>query len=155
MSDISTGPGAGTGAVDPYADDAISKAQRAGIVVFTIASSNRAGRFSEDGPVGIPSADNSLTNVAQSPGLGRFHLEQIAEATGGEFYYYRSAARLSFAPYLADVTDRLASQYRLSFLATPGKTPGLQSVKVRSKLPHIKVAAAEKVYIPAATAERP
>jgi len=145
-----------TDAVNPYADAAISKAQRSGIVVFTIASSNEAVRPIENGPAGILPAENSLTNAAQrSAGLGRFHLEQIAEATGGEFYYYRSAARLSFAPYLADVTDRLESQYVVSFLAKPGKTPILQSVKVRSKLAHIKVASAERVYIPAATPESP
>lgn len=136
---------------NPYLDAAIEKAQRAGIVVFTIATSNDTINLENEHPF-IPQGQKSLANIGPRGAVpGRIYLGQIAEGTGGELYYYKSSAPLSFAPYFADLTKRLASQYLVSFLAMPGKNAGLQSVKVRSELPHTEVIAAKKVYIPAVT----
>lgn len=137
---------------NPYLDAAIEKAQRAGIVVFTIATGNEAVRLAENEPPFIPPAQNRMANIGpRGAVIGKFYLGQIAEGTGGELYYNKSSAPVSFAPYLADLTERLASQYLVSFLAMPGKKAGLQSVKVRSELAHTEAVTAKKVYIPAPT----
>jgi hypothetical protein len=137
---------------NPYLDAAIEKAQRSGIVVFTIATSNETVRLTENEPPFIPQAQNSLANISPSGSVvGKFYLGQLAEGTGGELYYYKSSPPVSFTPYLADLRDRLANQYLVSFLANPRNKPGLQSVKVRSELPHTEVVTADKVYIPAPT----
>jgi hypothetical protein len=50
---------------------------------------------------------------------------------------------------LEDSTSRLNRQYLVSFLVQPGKKAGMQSVKVRTEVPHAQLVAAEKVYVPA------
>ena len=138
---------------NPYLDAAVENAQRAGIVVFTIATGNESVRLAENEPPIIPPGKNTLPNIGpRGPALGKFYLGQIAEGTGGKSYYYKSSAPVSFAPYLEDLTQRLASQYLVRFLATSGKKPGLQSIKVRSELSHTEVVTARNVYIPARTA---
>lgn len=120
----------GVGKSDIYLDAAIEKAQRAGVIVSTIATT---------GPnVGQTYADQ-----------GKNYLAELASETGGEFYFYRSSAPTSFAAYLDDLTTRLSRQYRMTFLAQPGKKSGMQSIKVRSGIPHVQVLSAEKVYVPA------
>jgi hypothetical protein len=134
---------------NPYLDAAIEKAQRSGIVVFAIATSNEAVHLENEHPF-IPQPQKSLASLG--PGgaaLGKLNLGRIAEGTGGEYYYYKSSAPISFAAYLADLTDRLASQYLVSFLSMPRKNSGLHAIKVRSELPHTEVVTAKKVYIPA------
>jgi hypothetical protein len=37
----------------------------------------------------------------------------------------------------------------LVFLAKPEKKPGLQSVRIRTELPNVELAAADKVFVPA------
>lgn len=140
---------------NPYADAAISAAQRNGIVVFTIATANFDSHFADREPAQFsPPQSNFKNEGSGNAAFGTIYLQQIAEATGGEFYDYKTTGRLSFSPYLSDLTGRLASQYQLSFLAKPGKKPGLQSVKVQSRTPHVKVAAPDAIYIPVA-AETP
>lgn len=136
---------------NPYLDAVIEKAQRSGIVVFTIATANAAVDLENEHPF-LPQAQNSLSNIGpRGAAIGKFYLGQLAEGTGGELYHYKSSAPVSFAPYLADLRDRLANQYLVSFLANPREKSGLQSVKVRSELPHTGVVTAEKVYIPSPT----
>lgn len=140
---------------NPYLDTAIEKAQRAGVVVFAIVTSSESIHL-ENEHAFLPQDQRNMASIGpRGVVIGRIYLAQIAEGTGGEFYYYKSSASLSFAPYLSDVTNRLASQYLVNFMAEPRKGPGLQSIKVRSELPHTEVVAATKVYIPVATvAER-
>ena len=148
---ISTGEDATFGGsvsdkMNPYLDAVIEKAQRAGIVVFTIAT-GREPLHLQDEHQFISPTQNTLATVGPTGAvLGRIYLAQVAEGTGGELYYYRSSAPISFAPYLRDVSERLANQYLVSFLA---KKPGLESLKVKSKVPHIDVVTAKKVYVPA------
>jgi hypothetical protein len=116
---------------DGYVDSAIEAAQRAGIVVFAVCSTGQN-----------PESDRI--------NLGIHHLSQVAEETGGESYYCAYGTAISLAPYLSDSTHRLARQYLLTFLAKPGKTNGMQPVKVRSELPHAELVSAQRVYVPAA-----
>jgi hypothetical protein len=142
--------GFGPNTQNPNVDVAIEKAQRAGVVVFTMATSNGTVRLPLDEPTDIPRTPNTLTDSGpRSAGLGKFYLGKVAEAAGGELYYYKSSAPASFAPYLADLTERLARQYRVSFLSKPGSKPSLQAVKVRCQIPHVKAMAAQRIYIPA------
>ena len=127
---------------DPYVDTAIEKAQRAGVVVFTIVSSSK--------PLAVSRADSERDTHSVFHDLpGKNYLARIAEETGGQLYDYRSAAPTSFAPYLEDSTLRLNRQYLVSFLVQPGKRAGMQSVKLHTDVPHAQLVAAEKVYVPA------
>jgi restriction endonuclease-like protein len=74
------GPG---GASDPYVDQAIEQAQRAGIVIFSIYSPGT-------GHVG-----HSLWRV----NWGQNYLSQISDETGGESFYLGSGPPVSFSPY--------------------------------------------------------
>lgn len=123
---------------DPYVDAAIEKAQRAGIVVFAIGTSSQN--------IGVGPSRENIDSGRGGP--GKNYLARIAEETGGESYYNLTTAPTSFAPYLNDSTRRLTRQYLVTFLAKPGKTPGLQSVKVRTDVPHTELVAAEKVFVP-------
>ena len=114
---------------DPSVDSAIEKAQRAGVVVFAIR---------------LPGEDRASSPTSQS----RNFLSEVAYETGGESYDHQSGAPVSFAPYLDDSTHQLSRQYRLTFLAQPQKKPGMQSVKVRTEVPHAELVSAQKVYVP-------
>jgi hypothetical protein len=46
------------------------------------------------------------------------------------------------------LTRRLTHQYLLTFLAKPGKKPGLQPVKIRTEVPNAELVAADMVYVP-------
>jgi hypothetical protein len=72
----------------------------------------------------------------------------MASETGGEAYFLGFGNPVSFAPYLEDLMGRLNHQYLLTFLAIPGKKPGLQSVKIRTEVPNAELVAADRVYVP-------
>jgi hypothetical protein len=80
---------------------------------------------------------------------GQNYLSEMAEETGGEAYFLGSETPVSFAPYLDDLSQRLTHQYLLVFQAKPEKKPGLQSVRLRTELPNVELAAADKVFVPA------
>jgi hypothetical protein len=106
---------------NPFVNPTIDLAQREGIVIFTLST--------------------------RGPG---HYLSRLADETGGRLYYQASGAAVSIVPYLNDVAQRLDRQYLVTFLATPGKEAGLQSVKIKTEVPHAKLVSADKVYIPGA-----
>jgi hypothetical protein len=106
---------------NPFVNPTIDLAQREGIVVFTLST--------------------------RGPG---HYLSRLADETGGRLYYQASGSAISIVPYLNDVVQRLDRQYLVTFLATPGKEAGLQSVKIKTEVPHAKLVSADKVYIPGA-----
>jgi hypothetical protein len=124
------GPG---GASDPYVDEAVEQAQRAGIVIFSIYTPG-AGHFG-----------HSFWRI----NWGQNYLSQLADETGGESYYLGSEAPVSFSPYLDDLGHRLLHQYLLTFLAKPVKKAAMQSVKLRTEVPNAELVAADRVYVPA------
>ncbi len=109
---------------NPYVDAVIQQAQRAGIQVFAI-------------------------NTIGARSMGRNFLAQLSEGTGGESYYQESGPPVSFVPYLDTVSQRLANQYLLTFLAKPEKKAGMQSVKLRTEVPNAVLLGASTVYVPA------
>jgi hypothetical protein len=122
----------GTGVANPYVDEAIVEAQRAGVIIYAIYASG-VGRYGR-----------SLWRV----NWGQNYLSEIAEETGGEAFYLGYETAVSFTPYLDDLNRRLSHQYLLAFFAKPDKKPGLQRVKLRTEVPNAELVGAEKVYLP-------
>jgi hypothetical protein len=121
----------GTGPDDPYLEEAIEKVQRAGVVVYSIFYSG-AGR------------------AAHSYGQlfwGQNYLAEISDVTGGFMYWLGTQNPVSIAPYLNDLSDRLNSQYLLTFLAKAENKPGFQTVKISSEVPHVSLVGPAKVYV--------
>ena len=126
----------GTGDLqDPYLQDAIESAQRAGILVSAIYTP-------------------SLGHIGHSYWLnywGQLYLSELAEKTGGEAYYIGfTGAPVAFVPYLDDLGHRLSHQYLLTFLAKPPKKAGLQRIKIKTEVPKVDLVAPAEVYVPAA-----
>src|ERR1700683_5088738 len=134
--------GSGTGQYDGYVDSAIDKAQRAGIIVFTIATSRTNPDSNRPDDPLTPGSDFPRSAAAS---YGQNFLARIAEETGGETYSYPSA--VSFAPYLDDLNRRLDGQYLVTFLAESKDDSAMQSVKVSTDVPHTKLVSAKKVYV--------
>jgi hypothetical protein len=122
----------GGGMVDPYLDAAIEHAQRAGIVVYAIYA---------------PAAGHGGHSFWRM-NWGQNHLAQIAEETGGESYMLGFGPLVSFAPYLADLSEHLAHQYVVTFLVKPGNKAGFQSVRLTTEVPNAEIVAAGRVYVP-------
>ncbi len=123
----------GGGVVDPYLDAAIEHAQRAGIVVYGIYQ---------------PAAGHGGHSFWRM-NWGQNHLAQIAEETGGESYMLGFGPLVSFAPYLAEMSEHLAHQYVVTFLVKPGNKAGFQSVRLTTEVPNAEIVAAGRVYVPA------
>jgi hypothetical protein len=117
---------------NPYLEQAIDAAQRAGIVVYSIYYAG-AGRAAH--------ANRQLF-------WGQNYLAQLSDETGGYLYWLGDANPVSMAPYLDDIGARLNSQYLLTFLARPENKAGFQSVKIGTELPHVNLAGPAKVYVP-------
>ena len=123
----------GGGPDDPYLDQAIEQAQRAGVIVFSIYAPG-AGHYG---------------HVFWRMNWGQNYESQLSEETGGESYYLGFGSPVSFSPYLEDLAQRLTHQYLLTFLAKPEKKAGVQPIKLRTEVPNAELVAADKVYTPA------
>lgn len=121
--------------IDPYLDTAVEQAQRASIVVYAIYA-----------PAG-GHAGHSYWQL----NWGQSHLAQITEQTGGESYMLGFGPLVSFAPYLAEISQRLANQYLLTFQAKRENKAGLQSIRLTTEVPNADLVYAGKVYVPAAS----
>jgi hypothetical protein len=123
----------GTGDLsDPYLDEAIGSAQRAGILVSAIYSP------------GVGHFGHSYWQTY----WGQLYLAQVADRTGGESYYIGfNGPPVSVAPYLEDLTRRLSHQYLLTFLAKPPKKVGLQPVKLKTEVSNVDLVSADRVYV--------
>ena len=126
---------------DIYADSAIEEAQRAGIVISTIATSREEAGATRAG--GTLESGDGLRRAQ-----GRNYLAQVAERTGGESYFHPFGAPISFASYLEDLARRLNHQYMVTFLARPGKKNSMQPVRVRTDVPNTELVSAQRVYVP-------
>jgi hypothetical protein len=123
----------GTGdMLDPYLDEAIENAQRAGILVSAIYTP------------GVGHFGHSYWQTY----WGQLYLAQLADRTGGEAYYIGfNGPAVSFTPYLDDLGHRLSHQYFLEFLAKPPKKPGLQPVKLRTEVSNVDLISADRVWV--------
>lgn len=123
----------GGGAIDPYLDDAIADAQRAGIVVYSIYNPG----------TGHVRHSFFLNNWGQN------YLSELAEKTGGESYWEGFGAAVSFAPYLDELSHQLGQQYLLTFTPKPEQKAGLQEVRLAAEVPNIDLNAQKSVFVPA------
>jgi len=123
-------PDYGPGPSNPYLERAIEAAQRAGVVVHSIYFSS-AGHFG-----------HSLWQI----NWGQNYLSQLAEETGGEFFWLGTSNPVSFAPYLNALNEHFRSQYVLTFLAQG--SPGYRRVKLKTEVPHVTFVGPSKVYVP-------
>jgi hypothetical protein len=123
----------GTGDLqDPYLDEAIENAQRAGILVSAIYTP------------GVGHFGHSYWQAY----WGQLYLAELAEKTGGEAYYIGfTGPPVTFAPYLEQFSQRLSHQYFLAFLAKPPKKPGLQRVRIRTEVRNADLVSAQQVYV--------
>ena len=120
--------------MDPYVNEAIGDAQRAGVIVSAIYTP------------GVGHAGHAYWRRY----WGQLYLAQVADGTGGESYYIGfNGPAVSFAPYLDDITQRLGHQYLLTFLAKPPKKAGFQPVKLRTEVPNVDLVSADRVWVPA------
>jgi hypothetical protein len=119
---------------DPYVDQAVETAQKAGVIIYSIYYPG----------VGHYGRSYWRVNWAQN------YLSQLSEETGGESFYMGFGPPVSFSPYLQQLSRLLDHQYLLNFAAKPEKKDSLQKVKLRTEVPNVDLIAAEAVYVPAA-----
>jgi hypothetical protein len=119
---------------DPYLEEAIERAQRPGIQIYTIYAS------------GAGHSGHSFWRL----NWGQINLSQLADETGGEAYFQGFQTPVAFAPYLEEFSLRLKHQYRLTFLAKPEKEASYQRVRLETEVPNAELVAADRVYVPAA-----
>jgi hypothetical protein len=126
--------GGGWAPQNPYVNKSIADAQRAGVVVFTIYN---------------PSYGH-WGHVFWRDTMGQSFLSQLADETGGESYITTFSSPVSFQPFLEQISTRLRSQYRLTFVAGAENKAGLQPVKVTlANRQDGDIAAADRVFVPA------
>jgi hypothetical protein len=118
---------------DPYVDEAVASAQKAGVIIYSIYYPG----------VGHYGRSYWRVNWAQN------YLSQLSEETGGESFYMGFGPPVSFGPYLEQLSRRLEHQYLLNFAAKPEKKDSLQKVKLRTEVPNAELIAADAVYVPA------
>ena len=126
-------PGASEELQNPSADAAIAAAERASVTVFAIYH---------------PSADYVTANFSKIYS-GQVQLAHLANESGGEAYFLSFGPLPSLAPFLSDISDHLANQYLVEFLASPAPPPGeLQPVAVKSTIKDMDLMAPDKVWVP-------
>jgi len=125
----------GGGTDDPYVDDAIADAQKAGILVYTIYTP------------GVGHDMHSGFRVF----WGQNYLSEIADETGGESYYIGfNGPAVSFSPFLESLSNSFTRQYLLTFTAKPEKKAGRQRVRLQTEVPNAELRGASQVFVPAA-----
>ncbi len=123
-------PDYGSGPQNPYLDQAIKAAVRAGIVVHSIYYSS-AGHYG-----------HSYWQIT----WGQNYLSQLADETGGEFFWLGTSNPVSFSPYLKELDQHFASQHVLTFLAQGSS--GERRLKLKTEVPHATLVGPSKVYVP-------
>jgi len=125
----------GSGPDNAYVDTVIEKAQRAGVIVYSIYTPGE-GHFG-----------HSYWRTY----WGQNYLSQLSDETGGESYYLiGSAPPVTFVPYLEDISRKLNHQYLLTFIAKPEKKAGMRRIKLQTEVPNAELVSADRVYVPAA-----
>ncbi len=81
--------------------------------------------------------------------IGLSGLSKLADETGGECFSLGTSNAVSFKPYLERLQKIFDSQYYLVFLATPGKKPGLQRVRISTEVANVEIAAPDNVWVAA------
>jgi hypothetical protein len=130
-----TSMSAGMATISPDVDTASTTAQRYGVIVHGIYATGfgRMGRNSWEAQLG-------------QGGVGK-----IADESGGEYFSLGTQNLVSFKPYLDRLQRVLDNQYYLVFGAVPRNKAGLQRVRISTDTPGFEIAAADNVWVPAAS----
>jgi hypothetical protein len=123
-------PDNGPGPINPYLDRAIVVAQRAGVVVHSIYF-GAAGHFG-----------HSYWQI----NWGQNFLAQLAENTGGEFFWQGDSNPVSLAPYFKELNQHFDNQHVLTFIAQ-GKA-GQARLKLKTEVRHVMLLGPSMVYVP-------
>ena len=123
----------GTGDLqDPYLEEAIDNALRAGITVSAIYTP------------GVGHYEHSYWQTY----WGQLYLSQVADETGGEAYGVGLIGPpVSFTPFLNDFGKRLSHQYLLTFLAEIPKKSGWQRIRLMTEVPNADLVAPRRVWV--------
>jgi hypothetical protein len=124
----------GEGMDNPYVDQAVSQAQRAGVMVYAIYSPG-AGHY-----------DHTYWRTS----WGQMYLSQLSDQTGGEAYYIGfTGAPVTFKPYLEDMDSRFGRQYLLTFIPKLQKKAGMQRIRLGTEVPDVELVGPASVFVPA------
>jgi hypothetical protein len=123
---------------DPYLQQAIEAAQKAGIVASSIYFAS-AGHFG-----------HSFYRTT----WGQNYLSQLDEDLGGEFYWQGLTNPVSFQPFLSEFSKWFTHQYLLTVQTDTAEKPGLEPVTVMGKH-SISLHAASKIYLGATDSTGP
>jgi hypothetical protein len=123
----------GTGDLeDPYLEEAIENALRAGITVSAIYT---------------PGVGHFAHSYWQTY-WGQTYLSKLADETGGEAYYIGvTGPPVSFIPFLEDEQKRLAHQYLLTFMAIRPKKAGWQRIRLMTEVRGVDLVAPARVWV--------
>jgi hypothetical protein len=121
-----------SGAQNSYLDAAVQDAQRAGVQVYAIYTS-------DSGHMG-----HTYWRIS----WGQYDLSRLTDETGGELYWQGFETPVSFDPYLKEFGERLAHQYRLTFVAHAGKKSGMERVSFETSARDAQIVGAHEVYVP-------
>ena len=126
-------PDYGGGPENPYLQQAIDAAQRAGVIVYSV-------YYGSAGHLG-----HSYWQI----NWGQNYLSQLSDETGGEFYWQGNLNPVSLAPYLSSLTEHLKHQFLLTFAPTGSDSAGFRRVRLTTEAPRTSLVAPSRVYVPA------
>ena len=116
---------------NPYINATLDAVNRGGLVVYSMYWRDQGG----------------LSGTSYETNAGQNYLSQVAETTGGYFYYQGLTNPVSFVPFLADFSRRLDNQYELVVPVKPEKKEGYASLKVKTDVGGVKVTAANRIAV--------
>lgn len=114
---------------NPYVLAAVSDAQKAGVVVYSI--------YYRDA--------GALDRSFRGTDSGQNYLTQVSHDTGGKVYLQGLGNPVSFAPFLSDIQRKLQNQYELTFGSNSKE--GLQPIQVKTSQSNTKLQWPTKVPV--------
>jgi VWFA-related protein len=120
--DISNGSGNSLNLTSVELEQAILKAQRKGVAVYS---------FYNEASGTVGGRTNLITN-------GQSFLNRLSDETGGRAFFQGSISPVSFEPFFKDLRLALNRQFVLTYLSTHFKK-GYHKVKVTSTNPEVKI----------------
>ncbi len=124
----------GSGPANPYVDETIDQALKAGILVYTIYTPG-VGHYG---------------HAFWAMNWGQNYLAEISQATGAESYFLGFGAPVSFAPWLKEISERLQNQYLATLAIKAPKKGEFERVKITTEVPNTEIITQERVFVPAA-----
>jgi hypothetical protein len=126
--------GIGTGLDDPYVEQAITDAQKQGIIVYSIYVRG-VGHFGHS---------FWMNNWGQN------YLSEVSGATGGESFWMGFGNPVSFKPYLDELSTRLnGGQFMATIVAQPKDKAELRRIKLHTEVPNADLAYPQMIWVPA------